>query len=177
MTSMSSSTTTRTLVCNVGHPRLPNGQPNWTYIDLHVATKEVITLTEDLESVGFQTEIRAGYEESLLVFVKAPRNILGTAVYNSRYGSPSCPQIVAGEANTACPPASRTGCTASSRATQVEARIPPSTAPTRPRTSSPSTISSTGPSRTAARASPPAGASGRTSNAYSLCTTRPRTSP
>lgn len=63
-------------------PQLPMAKPNW--IDTHVATKEVTTLTADLEAVGFQTEIRAGYEESLLVFVKAPRNILGTAVYNSR---------------------------------------------------------------------------------------------
>lgn len=35
--------------------------------------------------MGLQTEVRAGHEETLLVFVKAPRNILGTAVYNSRY--------------------------------------------------------------------------------------------
>ncbi|KAH6838589.1 calcium-activated chloride channel-domain-containing protein [Chaetomium sp. MPI-CAGE-AT-0009] len=45
---------------------------------------EVTALVQDLESVGFQTELRAGHDHTLLAFVKAPRKILGSYVYNSR---------------------------------------------------------------------------------------------
>lgn len=54
-----------------------------------VAVYEFKTLLEDLESAGFDTEVRAGYEQSLMVFVKAPRDLLGRAVHKSRCPLPS----------------------------------------------------------------------------------------
>lgn len=39
---------------------------------------------DDLESAGLNTEVRPGYEQTLLIFVKAPRELLGNAVYKSR---------------------------------------------------------------------------------------------
>ncbi|SPO01840.1 related to IST2 protein [Cephalotrichum gorgonifer] len=57
---------------------------NFRDVDPDTATKELTLLVHDLESVGLDTEIRSGYEATLLVFAKAPRNILGSAVYNSR---------------------------------------------------------------------------------------------
>jgi anoctamin-10 len=44
----------------------------------------VTTLLEHLESTGLHTEVRAGYDETLLVFVQAPRELLGNTVYQSR---------------------------------------------------------------------------------------------
>lgn len=53
--------------------------------DYDVAIEEFKTLIEDLEAAGLYTEIRPGYERSLLVFVKVPRNLLGNSVYKGRY--------------------------------------------------------------------------------------------
>ncbi|KAH6888396.1 calcium-activated chloride channel-domain-containing protein [Thelonectria olida] len=52
--------------------------------DHDVAVDEFKTLLEDLESAGFDTEVRAGYDQSLMVFVKAPHDLLGRAVHKSR---------------------------------------------------------------------------------------------
>ncbi|EXK89517.1 hypothetical protein FOQG_07612 [Fusarium oxysporum f. sp. raphani 54005] len=52
--------------------------------DHDTAIKEFKTLVADLEETGFDVEVRAGYEQSLLVFAKAPRELLGNAVYKSR---------------------------------------------------------------------------------------------
>ncbi|KAF5545138.1 IST2 [Fusarium mexicanum] len=49
--------------------------------DHDTAIKEFKTLVADLEETGFDVEVRAGYEQSLLVFAKAPRELLGNAVY------------------------------------------------------------------------------------------------
>lgn len=57
-----------------------------TFTDAETASKEVETLCEDLELAGLHTEVRAGYEKTLLIFVKAPREVLGKFVYQSRYG-------------------------------------------------------------------------------------------
>ncbi|KAK3307797.1 calcium-activated chloride channel-domain-containing protein [Chaetomium strumarium] len=57
---------------------------NYEDVDPDVASKEITILTQDLESVGLQTEVRPGRDQTLLVFVKAPRNILGSYVYDSR---------------------------------------------------------------------------------------------
>lgn len=54
-------------------------------IDSETASKEVETLCEDLEGAGLHTEVRAGYEKTLLIFVRAPREVLGKAVHKSRY--------------------------------------------------------------------------------------------
>jgi len=53
-------------------------------VDHDTAIKEFKTLVADLEETGFDVEVRAGYEQSLLVFAKAPRELLGNAVYKSR---------------------------------------------------------------------------------------------
>ena len=42
------------------------------------------TLLEDLESVGLHIEVRPGFWQTILVFVKAPREVLGNAVYKER---------------------------------------------------------------------------------------------
>ncbi|KAK3295254.1 calcium-activated chloride channel-domain-containing protein [Chaetomium fimeti] len=52
--------------------------------DIYRKYAEITALVQDLESVGFQTELRAGHDDTLLAFVKAPRKILGSYVYNSR---------------------------------------------------------------------------------------------
>ncbi|KAF1967441.1 hypothetical protein BU23DRAFT_483560 [Bimuria novae-zelandiae CBS 107.79] len=57
---------------------------DYSQLDVSAATKELTALLHDLESVGLQTEVRAGYEESLLVFVQAPRELLGNTVHHSR---------------------------------------------------------------------------------------------
>ncbi|GJC94848.1 plasma membrane channel protein [Colletotrichum higginsianum] len=53
-------------------------------VDAETSVKELTTLLSDLESAGLQTEVRAGYDQTLLVFVKAPRELLGNTVYKSR---------------------------------------------------------------------------------------------
>jgi anoctamin-10 len=53
-------------------------------IDNSQAVKELDELLTDLESAGLHTEVRAGHEKSLLIFVKAPRELLGNMVYKSR---------------------------------------------------------------------------------------------
>jgi anoctamin-10 len=42
-------------------------------------------LCKDLYSAGLNTEVRHGYDQSLLVFVQVPRELLGNTVYKSRY--------------------------------------------------------------------------------------------
>lgn len=53
--------------------------------DAETASSELATLIKDLHSAGLNTEVRAGYDETLLVFVQAPRDLLGSTVYKSRY--------------------------------------------------------------------------------------------
>ncbi|KAJ4293546.1 hypothetical protein N0V90_008829 [Kalmusia sp. IMI 367209] len=53
-------------------------------LDASVAIEELTALLDALESIGLQTEVRAGYDESLLVFVQAPRELLGNTVHHSR---------------------------------------------------------------------------------------------
>ncbi|KAL1593756.1 hypothetical protein SLS60_010488 [Paraconiothyrium brasiliense] len=57
---------------------------DYSSLDVSDATKQLSALLKELESVGLQTEVRAGYEESLLVFVQAPRELLGNTVHHSR---------------------------------------------------------------------------------------------
>ncbi|KAF7557109.1 hypothetical protein G7Z17_g860 [Cylindrodendrum hubeiense] len=52
--------------------------------DHNEAIDEFKTLLQDLEEAGLDTEVRPGYDQSLLVFVKAPRELLGHAVHKSR---------------------------------------------------------------------------------------------
>ncbi|KAF4962934.1 hypothetical protein FSARC_9007 [Fusarium sarcochroum] len=53
-------------------------------IDHDTAIKEFKTLLVDLEEAGLDVEVRAGYEQTLLVFAKAPHERLGNLVYKSR---------------------------------------------------------------------------------------------
>ncbi|OBR14489.1 Plasma membrane channel protein [Colletotrichum higginsianum IMI 349063] len=57
---------------------------DFSEVDAETSVKELTTLLSDLESAGLQTEVRAGYDQTLLVFVKAPRELLGNTVYKSR---------------------------------------------------------------------------------------------
>ncbi|EGY22149.1 hypothetical protein VD0002_g3554 [Verticillium dahliae] len=57
---------------------------NFSEIDQETASRELTELLADLEETGLQTEVRAGYDQTLLVFVKAPRELLGNTVYKSR---------------------------------------------------------------------------------------------
>ncbi|KAH8731791.1 calcium-activated chloride channel-domain-containing protein [Phaeosphaeriaceae sp. PMI808] len=57
---------------------------NFEDVVAETAISELTTLLKDLHSVGLNTEVRRGYPETLLVFVQAPREILGNAVYKSR---------------------------------------------------------------------------------------------
>ncbi|CAO2647320.1 Nn.00g082420.m01.CDS01 [Neocucurbitaria sp. VM-36] len=52
--------------------------------DNETAVTEFTTLLKDLQSVWLNTEVRPGYDQSLLVFVQAPRELLGNTVYKSR---------------------------------------------------------------------------------------------
>lgn len=49
------------------------------------AMEELSLLLDSLEAAGFHTEVRPGYEKTILVFVKAPKQLLGSTVYKSRY--------------------------------------------------------------------------------------------
>lgn len=54
-------------------------------IDYDAATKEFVTLLQNLEDTGLHVEVRPGYEQSILLFVKAPSELLGNRVYKLRY--------------------------------------------------------------------------------------------
>ncbi|KAL1799288.1 hypothetical protein ACET3X_003325 [Alternaria dauci] len=53
-------------------------------VDADVAIAECKALLHDLEGAGLNTEVRPGYDQTLLVFVQAPRDLLGNTVYKSR---------------------------------------------------------------------------------------------
>ncbi|KAF7563619.1 hypothetical protein G7046_g548 [Stylonectria norvegica] len=53
-------------------------------LDCDSAIKELTCLLDDLKGAGLRTEVRAGYEQTLLVFVKAPRRLLRHTVHKSR---------------------------------------------------------------------------------------------
>ncbi|RFU81483.1 plasma membrane channel aqy1 [Trichoderma arundinaceum] len=53
-------------------------------IDYDAATKEFITLLHNLEATGLHVEVRPGYEQTILLFVKAPSELLGNRVYKLR---------------------------------------------------------------------------------------------
>ncbi|KAM5342134.1 hypothetical protein ACJ41O_015165 [Fusarium nematophilum] len=52
--------------------------------DRDAAVEEFKTLLGDLEDAGLDVEVRPGYDQTLLIFVKAPRELLGKKVYKSR---------------------------------------------------------------------------------------------
>lgn len=49
------------------------------------AIKELKCICQDLQSVGLETEVRAGYDKTLLIFVRVPKAILDAEVFKSRY--------------------------------------------------------------------------------------------
>ncbi|RDA86280.1 hypothetical protein CP532_5683 [Ophiocordyceps camponoti-leonardi (nom. inval.)] len=57
---------------------------DFSVIDVDTAVEDFVGLLNHLESIGLHTEVRAGHDQSLLLFVKAPREILGNAVFKSR---------------------------------------------------------------------------------------------
>ncbi|KAJ4993429.1 hypothetical protein SVAN01_00977 [Stagonosporopsis vannaccii] len=53
-------------------------------VEHETAITEFTVLIKDLHSAGLNTEVRHGYDQSLLVFVQVPRELLGNTVYKSR---------------------------------------------------------------------------------------------
>lgn len=49
------------------------------------AIEELKSICRDLQSVGLETEVRAGYDKTLLIFVRVPKAILDAEVFKSRY--------------------------------------------------------------------------------------------
>lgn len=56
-----------------------------TKLDQTRAVKEFQCLCRDLRGVGLQIEVQPGRAQSLLLFSKAPKRLLGSTVYRSRY--------------------------------------------------------------------------------------------
>ncbi|PHH60982.1 hypothetical protein CDD81_997 [Ophiocordyceps australis] len=55
--------------------------------EYEAALKEFTALLDDLEAAGLHTEVRAGFEKTILVFVKASEQLLGNTVYKTRHAS------------------------------------------------------------------------------------------
>ncbi|KAJ6438786.1 FAD dependent oxidoreductase domain-containing protein [Purpureocillium lavendulum] len=53
-------------------------------VDYDVAAKEFNVLLDSLEAAGLHTEVRPSFEKTILVFTKAPTQLLGNTVYKSR---------------------------------------------------------------------------------------------
>ncbi|CAH0037888.1 unnamed protein product [Clonostachys solani] len=53
-------------------------------VDTERAQRDLTNLLTDLETAGLYTEVRPGYDMTILIFAKAPRELLGNAVYKSR---------------------------------------------------------------------------------------------
>jgi hypothetical protein len=83
-TNMLSCTTSPTLVRESRYRDDTRAHGNPEY---DVAVAELKKLLSDLQSAGLNTEVRPGYDQSLLVFVQAPRELLGNTVYKSRCAS------------------------------------------------------------------------------------------
>lgn len=55
--------------------------------DEQSAVEEYRSLIHTLDEVGLRTEVRHGNGSTLLVFVKAPRELVGNWIYMSRYAT------------------------------------------------------------------------------------------
>lgn len=66
------------------HPPKDLSRINLRLLDTNVAVEEFTQMIQHLEAAGLHTEVRAGYDQSLLVFIQAPRELLGNMVYHSR---------------------------------------------------------------------------------------------
>lgn len=53
--------------------------------DYYEAAKEFTALLQSLEATGLHVEVRPGYEQTILLFIKAPSALLGNRVYKLRY--------------------------------------------------------------------------------------------
>ncbi|RMJ28861.1 stress response protein Ist2 [Aspergillus sp. HF37] len=53
-------------------------------LDQNQAADEFRVLIRDIESAGFQTQVRHGYGASLLVCIRFPRDLLGSMIYRAR---------------------------------------------------------------------------------------------
>lgn len=78
---MSWSTTSATLV---SHLCLQPTHRALTRSDQDRACDELNLLLSDIASVDLNIEVRAGYDQTLLIFVQTPRDLLGRTVYRSR---------------------------------------------------------------------------------------------
>jgi anoctamin-10 len=57
---------------------------NFNDTETESAIHELESLLADLHAVGLNTEVRKGYDQTLLIFVQAPRELLGNVVYKAR---------------------------------------------------------------------------------------------
>ncbi|KAL6856371.1 calcium-activated chloride channel domain-containing protein [Trichoderma novae-zelandiae] len=57
---------------------------DFSEIDYYEAAKEFTALLQSLEATGLHVEVRPGYEQTMLLFVKAPSALLGNRVYKLR---------------------------------------------------------------------------------------------
>lgn len=62
--------------------------PSDTRVEYEVATKEFSSLLDNLEAAGLHTEVRPGFDQTILVFVQASQQLLGNTVYKSRCFTP-----------------------------------------------------------------------------------------
>ncbi len=53
--------------------------------DHNTAIKEFQVLLNDISSAGLTADVQPGPDRSLVIVVKAPRDLLREAVFNSRY--------------------------------------------------------------------------------------------
>ncbi|PFH61331.1 hypothetical protein XA68_17633 [Ophiocordyceps unilateralis] len=57
---------------------------DFSLVGLDTAVEDYVALINRIESIGLHIEVRAGHDQSLLLFVKAPHEILGNAIFKSR---------------------------------------------------------------------------------------------
>jgi anoctamin-10 len=57
---------------------------NFNDTETESAIHELESLLADLHAVGLNTEVRKGYDQTLLIFVQASRELLGNVVYKAR---------------------------------------------------------------------------------------------
>ncbi|PNY25588.1 Uncharacterized protein TCAP_04471 [Tolypocladium capitatum] len=63
---------------------ISSASPTDTCLEYEVATKEFNSLLDNLEAAGLHTEVRPGYDQTILVFVHASKQLLGNTVYKFR---------------------------------------------------------------------------------------------
>lgn len=58
---------------------------DFSEVEHEQAIEELKHICRDLHSIGLETEVRAGYDKTLLIFVRVPKPILDAEIFKSRY--------------------------------------------------------------------------------------------